>query len=292
MYNMNPILPTLLLLAAPLLLLAQPTEDHHQAVDNVITQLFDGMRAGDSAAVARWLHPDIRMQTATYDKAGQPVLQQGDKNAWLNAIGSMPPGALDERLRSRSIMVDAPLATVVTPYHFYRSGAFSHCGTNAFQLVLTAEGWRIHQVTDTRRREGCDDTGALSADSLHVFIDAWHHAAAVADADVFFGSMSPDGIYLGTDATERWPRDTFHRWAAFAFERESAWDFKAYDRHVYFSPDNETAWWEEMLDTWMGPCRASGVARFTGGRWFITHYHLAVTVPNERMNDYLEMLKK
>ncbi len=265
--------------------------DHHQAVAEVITALFDGMRAGDSAAVARWLHPDIRMQTATHDKAGQPILQQGDKQAWLNAIASMPPGTLDERILSHKITVDAPLATVWTPYTFYRAGQLSHCGTNAFQLVLTADGWKVHQVTDTRRRQGCDAPNSLAPDSLHAFIDAWHRAAATADAEKFFGSMSPDGIYLGTDATERWPRDTFHRWAAFAFKRESAWDFKAYDRQLYFSPDNETAWWEEMLDTWMGPCRASGVAHFTQGRWYITHYHLAVTVPNERMNDYIKMLK-
>ena len=55
-------------------------------------------------------------------------------------LGNMPAGTLDERILSRKITVDAPLATAWTPYTFYRAGQFSHCGTNAFQLVLTADG--------------------------------------------------------------------------------------------------------------------------------------------------------
>ena len=33
---------------------------------------------------------------------------------------------------------------------------FSHCGVDAFQLVKTAAGWKIFQLSDTRRKEKCE----------------------------------------------------------------------------------------------------------------------------------------
>jgi hypothetical protein len=34
-------------------------------------------------------------------------------------------------------------------------GEFSHCGVDAFILVLTEDGWRILSIADTRTTEGC-----------------------------------------------------------------------------------------------------------------------------------------
>lgn len=283
----------LFLLGTASVLSAQDQFDTEEAaVSSVIDQLFDGMRNADSASVAAFLHPDIRMQSTGYDKEGNFYLQTGSAQRWLETIASFPAESLDERLYSRVIEVDLPLATAWTEYSFFLNGKLSHCGTNAFQMVKSEEGWIVHQVTDTRKREGCTTSEHQLADTVHQFIDAWHKAAAVADEDAFFGSMAADGIYLGTDATERWPRDTFRVWAQFAFERESAWDFTPYQRELYFSDNNKYVWWEEMLETWMGPCRGSGVARFQDGRWQIQHYNLAVTIPNDKIEGFIELTKK
>jgi hypothetical protein len=40
-------------------------------------------------------------------------------------------------------------------YRFYVGERFSHCGVDSFHLVRTADGWRIVDLADTRRREGC-----------------------------------------------------------------------------------------------------------------------------------------
>ncbi len=272
-------------------LYSQTTMSDEEEVAQVIKALFDGMRTADSTSVAALLHPDIRMQSVGYDKEGKPYMQQGSSQRWLQSIASYPAGTLDERLYSQVIEVDMPLATAWTEYSFFLNGELSHCGTNAFQMSKTAEGWKIHQVTDTRRKENCTVEERSLADSVHAFVDAWHVAAAEADEDTFFGSMSEDGIYLGTDASERWPRDTFHVWAQFAFDRESAWAFKPYDRELYFSDNNKYVWWEEMLETWMGPCRGSGVAHFENGRWQIKHYDLAVTIDNDKIEGFIELNK-
>jgi hypothetical protein len=40
-------------------------------------------------------------------------------------------------------------------YVFYVGDRFSHCGVDSFQLVRISAGWRIIQIADTRRKEGC-----------------------------------------------------------------------------------------------------------------------------------------
>ena len=46
-------------------------------------------------------------------------------------------------------------AVVTVDYSFYAGERFSHCGIDAFQLFKSADGWKIFQLTDTRRTTGC-----------------------------------------------------------------------------------------------------------------------------------------
>ena len=270
---------------------AQPSAEW-AGVKAPIQQLFDGMRAADSLAVRDAFIPDAGMFTVAM-KDGRPVLHEGKLDDFVRQVGQMEAGALDERLQGYDIRIDGRLATAWTPYQFYLNGDFSHCGTNAFQLFKTAAGWKITQVTDTRRREGCEDGSSTRVQAINALLDAWHQAAATADAETFFGKMTPDAIYLGTDASERWLRDELREWAAFAFERKVAWAFHPYDRQLYFSVAGQTAWFEEMLDTEnMGTCRGSGVLSRTAKGWKIRHYDLAVMVPNEKMADFQQLLQK
>ena len=86
---------------------------------------------------------------------------------------------------------------------------------------------------------------------------------------------------MGTDATERWTVSEFHVWAKPYFDRKKAWSFKPRDRHIAFSPDGATAWFDEMLDTPnLGVCRGSGVLLRQSGEWRIAQYNLSVPIPN------------
>lgn len=126
---------------------------------------------------------------------------------------------------------------------------------------------------------------------IHNLLDNWHHAAAVADEDTFFGSMTEDARYIGTDETENWERDELKEWSKAFFDRDSAWDFKKKTRNVYLYTDGEIAWFDETLDTWMGVCRGSGVVVLTDEGWKIKHYVLSVAVPNDKIDAYLEIQK-
>ena len=245
------------------------------------------MRAGDSTELRSVLHPNAHLQSSYTNKAGEPVLSTGSIDRWVSSVGTPHEEIYDEKIWSYKVRIDDNLASAWTDYTFYVGEKLSHCGVNAFHLVNTKEGWKISHITDTRRKTNCQTEVANAEKAINTLMDNWHKAAATADEDVFFGSMAPRGIYIGTDATERWERDEMAAWSKAYFEKDSAWDFTALKRTVYLDADEELAWFEESLDTWMGECRASGVVENTKEGWKIKHYHLSVTVPNDNINQFL-----
>lgn len=114
---------------------------------------------------------------------------------------------------------------------------------------------------------------------VNAFVDAWHDDAAHARM-AYFDKIAADGVYIGTDKSELWHKDAFKAWAGKYFARKSAWAFKATRRNVYTSADGKTVWFDELLDTQMGPCQASGVLRRTPHGFEIEHYQLSMAVPN------------
>lgn len=133
-----------------------------------------------------------------------------------------------------------------------------------------------------------DETAAITT-----LLNDWHAAAARADYAAYFGKIAEDGHYLGTDATENWGKKAFAAFSKPYFDKGKAWDFKALERHVYFSKDGKVAWFDELLDTKnMKICRGSGVLEKQGKDWKIKHYVLSMTVPNEVSNDVLPFKAK
>ena len=112
-------------------------------------------------------------------------------------------------------------------------------------------------------------------------LDDWHHAASIADESRYFDHFAPQGVFMGTDATERWTVAEFRAWAQPHFRKKAAWSFHPRDRHIAISPDTRTAWFDEMLDTPnMGACRGSGVLLRIGDSWKIAQYNLSIPIPN------------
>lgn len=58
-------------------------------------------------------------------------------------------GTLTERGFRPVVHVSGPLAVVWLPYDFYRNGAWSHCGIDAFTLVKADGRWRIATLAYT-----------------------------------------------------------------------------------------------------------------------------------------------
>lgn len=119
----------------------------------VVQALFEAMKAGDVDAMRALFHPEVRLVT-TGVQDGTPVARLVPVERWLEGVGSSTR-ELDERLHDVRTEQDHGLASVWARYDLYVDGAHSHCGVDAFQLVRTADGWRILQIADTRSTEGC-----------------------------------------------------------------------------------------------------------------------------------------
>ncbi|OCB74346.1 nuclear transport factor 2 family protein [Flavobacterium crassostreae] len=127
------------------------------------------------------------------------------------------------------------------------------------------------------------------SEKIHQMLDAWHKAAAQADYQAYFGSLTEDAIFIGTDATENWSKPAFQAYAKPYFDQGKAWDFKAIIRNIYFDKTGKIAWFDELLDTQMKICRGSGVLLKTGKTWKIKHYVLSMTVPNDNTSEVVKI---
>lgn len=131
--------------------------------------------------------------------------------------------------------------------------------------------------------------------AVNRFLDAWHNAAAVADEDTYFGSMTPDGIFVGTDKNELWTRQEFMD--AFMEKhfvgKEEAWTYYPKSRNLHFSTNGQVAWFDEKL--WSKQefhMRGSGtLLRQADGTWKIAHYVMSFPVPNEVAKEVLGTIR-
>lgn len=111
-------------------------------------------------------------------------------------------------------------------------------------------------------------------------LDAWHRAAAEAQWAPYFALMTPEGVFIGTDATENWQNQAFRTFSKPYFDQGKAWHFVSVQRNTYLNAKGDTAWFDELLDTPMKICRGSGVLVKTEAGWKIAQYVLSLTVPN------------
>ena len=129
-----------------------------------------------------------------------------------------------------------------------------------------------------------------SKSEINLILNNWHKAAAEANFNTYFGAMTEDAIYIGTDPTENWNKQEFIKFAKPYFDRGRAWNFTSLERNIYFSSDKKTAWFDELLNTQMKICRGSGVlVADTNGNWKIKHYVLSMTVPNDNTDEVVKI---
>ena len=132
---------------------AQKAED---SVKAAVNQLFDGMKNVDPDLIKNSFADSAILQTIVRSQDGKVSIKNESVTAFASSITKQTKGALDEHIQFESVKIDGDLASVWTPYKFYFSGKFSHCGVNSFQLVRIKGTWKIQYLIDTRRRTGCE----------------------------------------------------------------------------------------------------------------------------------------
>ncbi len=149
---------TLLILLSVFLSLKVSAQINQDSLDinQTISNLFIGMKTGDSSLVKSSFHPEVKLETIFKTKTGETRLQNEQLKNFLTALGTPHDGVWNEKIIKTNIQVDQIMAHVWTDYKFYLNDKFIHCGVNSIQLVKLNSKWKIVHLIDTRRVNGCD----------------------------------------------------------------------------------------------------------------------------------------
>ena len=120
----------------------------------------------------------------------------------------------------------------------------------------------------------------------------WHKAASDANFKEYFGVLDSSAIYIGTAAEEIWTKEKFANFSKPYFDKGKAWSFTTLERNIYVSESANIVWFDELIDTWMGTCRGSGVLQKKGDSWKIKQYVLSVAIPNDDIQAVIDIKKK
>ena len=130
-------------------------------------------------------------------------------------------------------------------------------------------------------------------EAVEAVLDDFHQAASAADEERYFGHLAPDGVFLGTDASERWPKAAFREFVHPYFSRGQGWTYEPVERHVTLSADGSVAWFDEHLEnSSYGTCRGTGSLQLHDGAWKIEQYNLTIPVPNELSKDLVARIRE
>lgn len=136
------------------------------------------------------------------------------------------------------------------------------------------------------------DKGTDSRAAIGAVLDAFHASASKADATRYFALLTEDAVFLGTDATERWPKQAFESFARPYFEKGKGWTYVSTQRNVVLDPNGTHATFDELLhNESYGTCRGSGMLRVVGGTWRIAQYNLSIPVPNALAREFVARIR-
>jgi len=137
---------------------------------------------------------------------------------------------------------------------------------------------------------GCAGGPRTGGASVERVLDDFHAAASEADLGRYFGHFARESVFLGTDPGERWDGEAFRAFVRPYFEEGRGWTYVPVERHV--AVHGGVAWFDELLENEAyGTCRGSGVLVYEDGAWRIAQYNLAITVPNERTREVVELIR-
>jgi pimeloyl-ACP methyl ester carboxylesterase len=241
--------------------------------------------------------------------------------------GAMPPGLSKSSVAKLKgvplrMWVGAHDTTQWLDAARFMSESISKYKLDGTMVTVQADGHMIKSLTPEKIMEELSTIRAvnrgdadLSEPQRQVFavLDELHDAAASALTvgpaafDRYFACFAPDGVFIGTDATERWTVAQFKDYARPLFAVKKGWKYtlKPGSRHIAISADGRTAWFDELLENAKyGTCRGTGVlTRGTQtqpdgnapaeseGKWLIAQYHLTMPVPNELAERVSKMIK-
>ena len=125
-------------------------------------------------------------------------------------------------------------------------------------------------------------------------LDAFHAAAARSDYKAYFDLFTSDGVFIGTDAHERWTVAEFKAYARPAFAAGHGWVYHPRERHLTIAstPCKCVAYFDELLDSQSyGTSRGTGVLLKGPHGWKVAQYALTFPIPNDLAKGFTDQIK-
>lgn len=128
-----------------------------------IVTLFEAMAENDSSKASSVLEENAQLIRISQQDSATFNTQVSSASVLLTAFAKEKDQVWTEPFWNEIIKVDIGFATVWVDYAFFVDSTFSHCGIDAFQLILKSDGWKIFSITDTKRETDCDIPEIISA---------------------------------------------------------------------------------------------------------------------------------
>tara|TARA_B100000787_G_C16174773_1_gene288389 strand:- start:1202 stop:1717 length:516 start_codon:yes stop_codon:yes gene_type:complete len=156
-------------------------------------------------------------------------------------------------------------------------------------LILFLSVLTFYACTDAKVAKVDKDVIKTEVNTLLV---SWHKAATDANFDGYFDKMDSTAVFIGTAAEEIWTKTEFKNFSKPYFDKGKAWSFETLERTIYVNDAADFVWFDELLTTWMGTCRGSGVLEKKDNTWKIKQYVLSVPIPNDDIQAVILAKKK
>lgn len=190
--------------------------------------------------------------------------------------------------------LETGLTYVDVSFNFYINEKLSFSGIDHVVYYRSGDTFKIISLYSGALKPKFTNAYGMSniAWELDLLVNKWHSDVATINKDAYFQFMSEDFIFLGTDPTERWTKQEFYAFCLPFFEKGETWTFKPLKRSWYINDNEDVAWFEESLETWMDECRGSGVLIKEKNQWKIAHYNLTVLIENDKIDKFIKLRKK
>ena len=126
-------------------------QEDSKAAAQVAEKLFAAMKAKDGDAIRSLFLKDGQLVAIDKPRTGNgpSTTRVFTGDAFAKLISESKAGDLIEEMKNPEVKIFGDMALVFGRYTFHVGTTFSHCGTNAFQLARTSDGWKIANAAST-----------------------------------------------------------------------------------------------------------------------------------------------
>lgn len=151
------ILGTLALLFASVPAVAQVGNDSVEESDviDVVRGFYAALQAGDQTSAGHLAHPQAQLFVALEGPASEYTFASQAVAQFIPLALQPPTGWWTVEIHNPVVHVSGPVAVVWADF-IYQAPRQLRCGTEAYQLLRTAEGWRIVSILNRSQQIDCE----------------------------------------------------------------------------------------------------------------------------------------